>query len=90
MCSRYHLKDPKAALDFFEVTLAIEIKPGCNIAPAQKISAVTVTGAGEIQEMVRGITPAWVRKTSKALINARCGTVRENRRLNPHSPNDDV
>src|SRR5205823_4812618 len=77
MCGRYRLKDPKAALDFFEVKPAFEIRPRYNIAPTQKIPVVT--GAGEIEEMVWGLVPQWAKETSKALINARSESVREKR-----------
>jgi putative SOS response-associated peptidase YedK len=77
VCGRYRLKDPKAALDFFGVKPAFEIRPRYNIAPTRKIPVVT--GADEIEEMIWGITPQWAKGTSKALINARSESVREKR-----------
>ena len=77
MCGRYRLKDPKAALDFFEAKPVFEIMSRYNIAPTQKIPMVT--GAGKIEEMVWGATAAWAKDTSKALINARSESVREKR-----------
>jgi len=75
MCGRYRLKDPKAAFHWLEIQ-AFEFHPRFNIAPSQRVPVVT--GADRVEEMIWGIVPAWA-TTSKALINARSESVREER-----------
>jgi len=77
MCGRYRLKNPEAAFAWLEVAPSFGFRPRFNIAPSQKVAVVT--GKGEVGEMSWGIIPAWAGETSKALINARCETVREKR-----------
>jgi putative SOS response-associated peptidase YedK len=81
MCGRYRLKDPKRAFDWLEVAPSFDFRPRFNIAPTQKVPVVT--GAHQVEEMHWGIVPAWAAGTSKAIINARCETVREKRSFKP-------
>ena len=75
MCGRYRLKDPKRAFAWLEVLPSSDFLPRFNIAPTQRIPVVAA--AGRLEAMIWGIVPAW--EKSKALINARCETIREKR-----------
>jgi putative SOS response-associated peptidase YedK len=77
MCGRYRLKDPKKAFAWLEVVPPAEFLPRFNIAPAQRIPVVSA--AGRVEEMTWGILPVWAKEKSKAIINARCETIREKR-----------
>jgi putative SOS response-associated peptidase YedK len=77
MCGRYRLKDPKAAFDWLEVEPVFDFRPRFNIAPGQLVPVVCARG--EVEPMQWGIVPKWARETSKALINARCESIREKR-----------
>jgi putative SOS response-associated peptidase YedK len=77
MCGRYRLKDPKAAFKWLQVVPTSDFLPRFNIAPTQKVPLVTTKSQVEVMQW--GIVPVWAEATSKALINARCESVREKR-----------
>ena len=77
MCGRYRTKDPKRILDWLEVEDSIGFRPRFNVAPTQRVPVVTAER--KLQEMSWGIIPKWADVKSRALINARCESVREKR-----------
>ncbi|HEX4083316.1 MAG TPA: SOS response-associated peptidase [Chthoniobacteraceae bacterium] len=77
MCGRYRLKNPKAAFDWLEVAPSFDFAPRFNIAPTQRVPAMPCLG--RIEEMSWGIVPAWAKKPSEILINARRETIRGKR-----------
>jgi len=77
MCGRYRLKDPKKAFEWLQVVPTFDFRPRFNISPTQKVPVVTTKGQVELMQW--GIVPVWAAEASKALINARCESVREKR-----------
>src|SRR4051812_15815291 len=77
MCGRYRIKGSKRVFDWLEIEDSFGFKPRYNISPTQRVPVVTAMG--QLQEMSWGIVPKWADVKSRALINARCETVREKR-----------
>ncbi len=81
MCGRYNLiTDAQALLDFLEIREHLTLTPRYNIAPSQRVIAVSAGEQGRALRMLRwGLVPSWARdvQVGYRMINARAETVAE-------------
>lgn len=77
MCGRYRLKDPKRAFEDLGYPEFSDIGPRYNISPTQRV--LILNSKREPEQVTWGFVPVWAKDSLKAIINARCESVREKR-----------
>lgn len=76
MCGRFALSaEPGAIIAHFNLRNAVVLKPRFNIAPSQVIPIIRIPG--QIEFLVWGLKPKWLKEGQLPFVNARMETVTE-------------
>ena len=76
MCGRFALSaEPKTIFEHFALTQNAVLIPRYNIAPSQVIPTIRIPG--QLEFLVWGLRPKWLKEGQHSFINARMETIIE-------------